>query len=125
MIARSANTAAMAVLAVTMLGLALPQSAQARDYGRDSHSYSRQYSDHRDRDYRDDDRGSRYAQSRHRDWGYHRDRYRYRYAPRYYPEVIAYPVAPRMYYPAPYYGGGGYPSEYGTIGIHLDYNLLY
>jgi hypothetical protein len=126
MIARSAKTAAVTLLSVMLLGMSLPQAAQARDYGRDSHSYSRQYSDHRGRDYRDD--GRRYDHPRHHGRGHGNHYYRNGYAPRYYyPDVVVYPVAPRAYYPAPYYApyGGGYPSEYGTVGIHLDYNWLF
>jgi hypothetical protein len=123
MIARSAQTAAVAVLAVTLLGLALPQAAQARDYGRDSHSYGYQYADHRGHDY---DNGRRYAPQRHYGRGHHKNHYRY--APRYYPDVVVYPEVRRYYYApyyAPYYAEPAYPREYGTVGIHLDYNLLF
>lgn len=113
MIARYSQTAAAAVLAVSLLGLGMPQAAQARDYDRGSYSYS----GHHDRD--DDD-----GPSRHRSWRHHPGYYRY--APRYYyPEVVVYPVRPRAYYYAPYYPATVYPSDYGTIGIHLDYNLRY
>jgi hypothetical protein len=122
MIARSTQTAAVTLLAVTLLGLTLPQAAQARDRGHDSHSYGQQYSDHRGRDYNDD---RRYDRHRHHGRGHHR----YRYAPRYYPDVVVYPAPPRAYYSAPYYAPyyaePAYPREYGTVGIHLDYNLLY
>jgi hypothetical protein len=121
MIARSAQTAATALLAATLLGLALPQAALARDHGRDSSSYGQQYSDHRGRDY-DDNGGPRYASPRHHGWGHHHNYYRY--APSYYPDVVVYPE-PRVYYSAPYYAEPVYPREYGTVGIHLDYNLLY
>ena len=131
MIARSTQTAAVTLLAVTLLGLALPQAAQARDYDRDSHSYGQQYSDHRGRGRGHGDDGRRYAQPRHHGRGHGNQYYRNGYAPRYYypyyPDVVVYPAAPRAYYSAPYYApyGGGYPSEYGTVGIHLDYNWLY
>lgn len=115
MIARSAKTAAVAVLAATSLGLALPQAAQAHD--RDSRSYGYQYVDHHGRGYDDDDDGPRHHGWRH----HHRHEY---YSPRYYPDVVVYPE-PRVYYSAPYYAEPVYPREYGTVGIHLDYNLLY
>ncbi len=119
MITRSAQTAAVAVLAVTLLGLTLPQAAQARDHGRDSGSYGYQYVDHHGRDYGDDDDDG----PRHHGWGRHYNQYRY--APRYYPDVVVYP-APRAYYSTPYYAPEpAYPRDYGTVGIHLDYNLLY
>jgi hypothetical protein len=121
MIARSTKTAALSLLTAALLGLTLPQAVLARDHGRDSHSYGYQYVDHRDRD--DDD----YGRERHRGWGHHRNHYRY--APRYYPDVVVYPAPPRVYYSAPYYepyyAEPVYPREYGTVGIHLDYNLLY
>lgn len=118
MIARSARSAALAVVAATLLGMALPQAAQARDH--DEQGYGYQRVDHRDRDY-DEHRGRRYE---HREWRHHHERYRY--APRYYPDVAVYP-APRAYYYEPYYAPVEpvYPRDYGTVGIHLDYNLLY
>lgn len=120
MIARSTQTA-VTFLAVTLLGLTLPQAAQARDHDRDSHSYGYQHVDHRDRGYGNDD-GPRY--DRHRYNGRDHHQY-YRYAPRYYPDVVVYPEPPRVYYSAPYYAEPAYPREYGNVGIHLDYNLLY
>ncbi len=126
MIARSAQTAAVSLLAVTLLGLTLPQAAQARDHGRESRGDGYQYYqyvDHHGRDYGDDDDGPRYDSPRHHGgWRHHHDHDRY--APRYYPDVVVYPE-PRVYYSAPYYAEPVYPRDYGTVGIHLDYNLLY
>ena len=121
MIARSAHTAAVALLAATLLGLALPQAALARDHGRDSRSYGYQYVGHHDDDDEGDDDGPR----RHHGWEHHNEHYRY--APRYYPDVVVYPPAPRAYYYEPRYVPvePAYPRDYGTVGIHLDYNLLY
>ena len=121
MIARSTQTAALALMAVTLLGgWALPQDAQARDGH--SRSYGYQH-DRRDRDYDD---GPRYDSPRYYDGGHHR--HHRHYAPRYYPDVVIYQEAPRVYYPAPYYYGPveyAYPREYGTVGLHLDYNLRF
>ena len=114
MIARSNQSALVALLVLVMLGLATPLTAQA--HGRDSYSHG-----YRQMSHDNDDDGSRYVAPRHHGWRHHRD-YDY-YAPRYYPDVVIYPqVAPRVYYyePEPVY-----PREYGTVGIHLDYNLLY
>ncbi len=122
MIARSAQTAAVALLAATLLGLALPQAALAHD--RDSRSYGYQYVDHHDHDDHDDE-GDDDGPRRHHGWE-HRHEYN-QYAPRYYPDVVVYPPAPRAYYYEPRYlpVEPVYPRDYGTVGIHLDYNLLY
>ena len=121
MIARPTQFAALALMAATLLGgLALPQDAQARD----GHSRSYDYQ-HDDRGYRDYDDGPRYERGRK----HYKKHNHQRYAPRYYPDVVVYREAPRVYYPAPYYYGpveyDYYPRDYGTVGIHLDYNLRY
>lgn len=117
MIARSTQSALVALLVLGMLGLTVPQAAQA--HGRESHSHGYSYRQI-DRHDDDHDEGSRYAPPRGHGWRRHHDYY----APRYYPDVVIYPQeAPRVYYyplvePM-------YPHEYGSVGIHLDYNLLY
>lgn len=113
MIATSTRTALAGIAAALLLGLAVPHGAEARDR---YPGYGFQKVGHHDDD--DEDRG--------RGWGHHRRHHHYReyYVPRYYetyPDVVVYP-APRPYYYAP---APAYPRDYGSVGIHLDYNYLY
>ncbi|MHB8474560.1 MAG: hypothetical protein ACYDC8_17290 [Gammaproteobacteria bacterium] len=100
-----------------MLSWAVPQAAQAR--GDNYAGYHFQKVSHDDDD---EDEGPGYG--RGRGWGRHHHHYREYYAPRYYdssPDVVVYPAPPTYYYaPEPVY-----PREYGSVGIHLDYNYPY
>lgn len=118
MIARSTRTALASLAAALMLGWAVPQAAQAR--GDNYAGYHFQKVSHDDDD---EDEGPGYG--RDRGWGHrHHHHYREYYAPRYYdssPDVVVYPAPPTYYYaPEPVY-----PREYGSVGIHLDYNYPY
>ena len=114
MIARSTQSALVALLVLGSLGLTTPQSVEAR--GRESHSH-RQHG-HEHHGYYN---APRYAPPRGHGWRSHPNYY----APRHCPDVVAYPryAAPRVYYYSPV--ETVYPREYGSLGIHLDYNLLY
>ena len=116
MIARSTQSALIDLLVLVMLGLTVPQVAQA--HGRESHSYGYWQGGHDDDDR--DEGGPRYAPPRDHGWRRHHDYY----APRYYPDMVIYQQeTPRVYYYPPV--ESMYPHEYGSVGIHLDYNYLY
>ena len=117
MIARSTQSALIALLALILLGLAAPQPAQAHEHEHDHESHGHGY---RSAGHYDDDDGPRYSPPRNHGWRHHHDYY----APRAYPDVVIYQQeAPRAYYYSPM--EPVYPREYGTVGIHLDYNWLY
>ena len=116
MIARSTQAALLLGLSVVVTGLAVPQLVQA--HGREASGY-----DYRHVDYDDDDRGESPRHGHRHSHGWYRQQRDY-YVPRYYPNVVIYPrEVPRTYYYAPV--ETVYPREYGSIGIHLDYNYPY
>lgn len=111
MIAKSHKTALLAAVTAAFLGLGFPLGVQANE--RDSHHDA----------YRHGHARGHYEREEHHHWRDHDDYYR----PRGYSDVVIYREAPRAYY---YYAPAEpvypvYPSDYDSVGIHLDYNLRY